>query len=69
MVLAVVIGYYYACLSPREKQKFWSNVLGALFCVLIIGILISIIGDKISEYPTKSLPIKIFRKKLQKQQG
>lgn len=42
MVLAVVIGYYYACLSPREKQKFWSNVLGALFCVLIIGILIII---------------------------
>ncbi|ODV47898.1 hypothetical protein P5641_00115 (plasmid) [Bacillus subtilis] len=26
-------------------------------------------GDKISEYPTKSLPIKVFRKKLQKQQG
>ncbi|ODV47896.1 hypothetical protein [Bacillus subtilis] len=42
MVIAVVIGYYYACLSPREKQKFWSNVLGALFCVLIIGILIII---------------------------
>ncbi|MCY9367514.1 hypothetical protein MOF14_12305 [Bacillus spizizenii] len=42
MVLAVVIGYYYACLSPREKQKFWSNVLGGLFCVLIIGVLIII---------------------------